>query len=83
MKKSVLAVAFAAALLSTVPAHANDRDADHRFYRGYWNHQKDQSSVPSSLSDPTSVSEPSSLLMLGSGLIALAGIGLRRRREAV
>jgi hypothetical protein len=81
MKKSVLVVAFAAVMLATVPAYATDRDGDHRIYRGYWNHQK-ESSVPGGLSDPASMPEPSSVLMLGSGLIALAGIGLLRRRKA-
>jgi len=82
MKKITFA-AFVLALLASVPAHANDREGDHRLYHGSWDHDRDQTSDPSATSNPTSVPEPGSVLMLGSGLLTLVGIGLLRRKKAV
>jgi PEP-CTERM motif len=82
MKKIALAV-IVLRMLAAVPAHANGRQGDHMLYHGYWGHDRDQTSDPIATSNPASVPEPSSVLMFGSGLLTLAGIGLLRRKNAV
>jgi hypothetical protein len=72
MMKIALAIAFAVALLGALPAHASGP-------QGEYHRTKPQFCR---ISDPTSVPEPSSFLMLGSGLLTLAGIGTLRRHTS-
>jgi hypothetical protein len=85
MKKLALGIAFAVALIIAVPAHANSRQSDGRWWwhpdkDSAWGHNKDSDS---SANTPTSVPEPSTILMFGSGLLTLAGFGFFRRNTAI
>jgi hypothetical protein len=75
MKRTVVGLALALMLPYAVPTHAHNPESESRFrdarIRG--------NAQTGAVADVTSVSEPSSIWMLGSGLVTLAGIGLIRR----
>jgi hypothetical protein len=85
MKKAAVGVAFALTLFLAVPAHAYDRDRDRdqdhdRQGDSRWGHARIHGNAQTgTAATPASVPEPSSIWMLGSGLVTLAGIGLIRR----
>ncbi len=87
MRKVGFAVAFAVVLLAAVPAHADNRHGDGRWWWGHdrrlpWAYGNNENkNITPNPSDTISVPEPSSFLMLGSGLIMLAGLALLRRNN--